>query len=99
MKPSVCAEIKSAQEKSTCYIAIALAEVGRGDLYAIDPHTSTNWNDTESVDSLPILKQNLAVLGPGVEKRVQIIRKTSQEVATDWNVSIDFLFIDGNHNY
>ena len=63
MNPSVCVEIGSAQGKFTCYIASALAEIGKGDLYAIDPHTTTDWNDSASVDSLPILKENLRLWG------------------------------------
>jgi predicted O-methyltransferase YrrM len=97
MKPKVCVEIGSARGKSACYIGMALKENGQGKLYAIDPHNSTNWNDLESVETLPIIRRNLQAVG--VDDVVEIIRKTSDAVAIDWTQSIDLLFIDGDHSY
>src|SRR5438132_14150115 len=48
LKPEVCVEIGSARGKSACFIGMALKENGRGKLYAIDPHSTTDWNDSAS---------------------------------------------------
>jgi predicted O-methyltransferase YrrM len=97
MKPSICVEIGSARGRSTCYIAMALKENGRGTLYAIDPHTETDWNDHLSRDTYDILERNIAALD--LCGQVQILRAFSEEVARSWNSPIDLLFIDGDHSY
>ncbi|MBC8029384.1 MAG: class I SAM-dependent methyltransferase [Pyrinomonadaceae bacterium] len=96
-KPTVVVEIGSARGRSTCFMAMALKENGSGKLYAIDPHTQTDWNDAESVNTFEILKSNVASLG--LEGFVEICRNTSIEVARSWKSSIDILFIDGDHSY
>src|ERR1700759_2214461 len=63
IKPKVCVEIGSARGKSACAVGLALRRNGGGKLYAIDPHTTTNWNDTGSVDSLGILRDHLTKAG------------------------------------
>ena len=97
MKPSVCLEIGSARGRSTCYIAMALKENGRGTLYAVDPHTETEWNDHSSRDTYEILQQNLETLD--LSAQVQVLREFSEEVARSWESPIDLLFIDGDHSY
>lgn len=97
LKPTVCVEIGSARGKSACFVGLALKRNGHGKLYAIDPHTQTNWNDRESVDTLSIMAKNLRKAG--VVDYVQIIRKTSGEAVAGWTTSIDMLFIDGDHSY
>lgn len=97
MKPQICVEIGSARGKSTCYIGAALRDNGGGKLYAIDPHTSTLWNDSRSVDTLPILRQNLRRFD--LIRQVEILRASSAEAAAGWNLPIDLLFIDGDHSY
>jgi predicted O-methyltransferase YrrM len=97
LKPEVCVEIGSARGKSACYIARALAENGKGKLYAIDPHTRTDWNDDDSVETYAVMRQNLEYLG--LSDRVEIIRKTSQNAAQGWGRTIDLIFIDGDHSY
>src|SRR5215472_4746291 len=97
MKPSVCLEIGSARGRSTCYIAMALKENGRGTLYAVDPHTETEWNDHSSRDTYKILQQNLETLG--LSTQVQVLRAFSEEIAGSWDFPIDLLFIDGDHSY
>ena len=52
LKPQVAVEIGSARGKSACYVGRALKENGSGRLFAIDPHTRTNWNDEDSIDTL-----------------------------------------------
>jgi len=97
MKPATCVEIGSARGKSACYIGTALAENGRGRLYAIDPHRSTDWNDAESADTLETLRTNVTALG--LSDYVTIVRSTSAEAAQGWQMPIDLLFIDGDHSY
>lgn len=97
MKPRICVEVGSARGKSTCSIGMALKENGAGHLFAIDPHTRTNWNDFGSVDTYEIMQRNLARLK--VQDFVTVIRKTSAEVLQDWDKKIDLIFIDGDHSY
>ncbi len=96
-KPKVVVEIGSAQGNSTCHIGMALKANGMGRLYAIDPHTQTDWNDTDSVNTYGILRSNLRNLK--ISNHVQIVRKTSDEAFKDWKLPIDLLFIDGDHSY
>lgn len=97
LKPRVAVEIGSARGKSASYVGRALKENGSGKLYAIDPHTRTDWNDIESVDTLSLMRRNLKSLG--VESQVEIVREMSHSVATRWSLPIDLLFIDGDHSY
>jgi predicted O-methyltransferase YrrM len=97
LKPSVCVEIGSARGYSACHIGLALKENGHGKLYAIDPHKPTNWNDSESVETLPIIQRNLKMLG--LTDVVEIVRATSEEAAISWTQPIDLIFIDGDHSY
>ncbi len=59
LKPKICVEIGSPRGKSACFIGIALRENGAGKLYAIDPHSLTDWNDSESVDTYELMVKNL----------------------------------------
>jgi len=38
---------------------MALRDNGQGKLYAIDPHTKTDWNDWYSVDTLDVFSRNI----------------------------------------
>src|SRR6185312_3332998 len=97
MKPTVCVEIGSALGKSASYIGMALKENGRGMLYAIDPHESTDWNDVNAVDSFKEFTRNISALG--VREQVSIIRSYSDAAACRWKLPIDLIFIDGDHSY
>jgi predicted O-methyltransferase YrrM len=97
LKPMVCVEIGSARGKSACHVGLALMENGFGKIYAIDPHTVTNWNDTRSVETLPMIENNIRTLG--LTRYVEIVRKTSDDAVKGWDQTIDLLFIDGDHTY
>jgi predicted O-methyltransferase YrrM len=97
MKPSVCVEIGSARGKSACFVGMALKENGGGQLYAIDPHARTNWNDSESVDTYHAMRDNLERLG--LNQFVTIVRKSSFDALLGWSEPIDLMFIDGDHSY
>lgn len=97
MHPKVCVEIGSARGLSACYVGLALQHSGGGRLYAIDPHTDTQWNDQDAEDSHETMKANLKAFR--VEDSVEIIRDYSQEAAKSWQHRIDMIFIDGDHSY
>ncbi|HWB61286.1 MAG TPA: class I SAM-dependent methyltransferase [Chthoniobacteraceae bacterium] len=97
MKPEVCVEIGSARGKSACYIGLALRRNGKGKLYAIDPHSPTRWNDTQSTDTFAIITENLRKAG--VAEQVEIVRETSAQARARITQPIDMLFIDGDHSY
>jgi predicted O-methyltransferase YrrM len=97
MKPTTCVEIGSAQGKSTCFIGQALKRNGKGKLYAIDPHSATNWNDSASVDTYSVIQANIREAG--VSDQIEIVRSKSAEAAKGWNKKIDLIFIDGDHSY
>jgi predicted O-methyltransferase YrrM len=97
MKPAVCVEIGSAQGRSTCFIGKALKDNGAGVIYAIDPHSTTQWNDANSVDTYEVIRRNLARVG--LNEFVRIQRSTSREAVAGWSHPIDILFIDGDHSY
>ena len=97
IKPKVCIEIGSARGKSACAVGLALRRNGGGRLCAIDPHSTTNRNDTNSVDSFAIINDHLQKAG--VTEFVEIVRKTSGEAAKGWDKKTDLIFIDGDHSY
>jgi predicted O-methyltransferase YrrM len=97
LKPTVAVEIGSARGKSACYVGRALKENGRGKLFAIDPHTRTNWNDENSIDTLDEMRRNIRAFG--IQQQVEIIRDVSEKAAARWMLPIDLLFIDGDHSY
>jgi predicted O-methyltransferase YrrM len=97
LKPAIAVEIGSGRGKSACFIGMALKENGSGRLYAIDPHTRTEWNDRESVDTYEIMCDHLEKLA--LTDVVAIVRKHSIEMPDSVPTPIDLLFIDGDHSY
>jgi predicted O-methyltransferase YrrM len=97
LKPTVAVEVGSARGKSACFVGMALKENGFGRLYAIDPHTRTDWNDSESVDTYDIMRGHLENLA--LTDVVTIVRKRSNESQAGLPMLIDLLFVDGDHSY
>jgi predicted O-methyltransferase YrrM len=97
LKPTIAVEIGSARGKSACFVGRALKENGFGKLFAIDPHTRTNWNDENSVDTLDEMRRNIKALK--LERQIEIIRDVSANAAARWMLPIDMIFIDGDHSY
>jgi predicted O-methyltransferase YrrM len=97
LKPKVAVEIGSARGKSACYVGMALKQNESGHLYAVDPHTSTEWNDVNSVDTFEIMRGNLAALG--LNDTVTIVREFSDKAVANIPKPIDMIFIDGDHSY
>ena len=96
-KPEVVVEIGSARGRSACFMGMALKENGFGQLHAIDPHTRTDWNDDDSIETYDLLAENVRRLR--LQAQIEILRDTSDNVARNWKLPIDILFIDGDHSY
>ena len=97
LKPHVAVEIGSARGKSACYVGTALKQNGSGHLYAVDPHTTTSWNDSNSVNTFDIMRANLAALD--LNDTVTILRQFSDVAIESVPKPIDMIFIDGDHTY
>jgi predicted O-methyltransferase YrrM len=95
----VAVEIGSWKGRSTAAIAIAFAAVGRGVLYAVDPHANTGSHARAGEsDTLAALERTLAAVG--VQDHVRVIRATSASARAKVPPnSVHFLFIDGSHRY
>lgn len=97
-RPRTIVEIGSARGKSTCTMALACRQNGRGKVYAIDPHLENPWTEVGvKGGSFEFLQQRLRTYH--LEPCCEIIKATSQEVAPTWTKPIDILFIDGDHSY
>ena len=93
LKPRVAVEIGSARGKSACYVGRALKENGSGKLFAIDPHTRTNWNDENSIDTLDEMRRNIRAFG--IQNQVASdagVKKISghEQSITGWALSPPF---------
>lgn len=98
LQPDVVVETGSARGWSACHIGLALRENVRGKIYAIDPHSTTEWNDSGGVEnSLPVFQRHIAAMG--LQNYVEIIRADSLTAARGWTRPIDLIFIDGDHSY
>jgi predicted O-methyltransferase YrrM len=89
---------------STSYLLLGSAS-RQGKVYSIDPFDSDLGKQAQRTDhavslenkpSLAEVRRRLDDLGAG--NRVALIQGYSQEVVKDWNRTIDFLWIDGNHD-
>ena len=91
-------EIGSWKGKSTICLALGSKAGNKAKVYAIDPHSGPLHREIYGeVWTLEDFKSNIC--SAGCEDIVVPIVKTSEEVAEGWNKPIEFLFIDGAHEY
>ncbi len=90
---------------STCYLAAGLQGKANCKAYAIDPFGADLGKQGELTDhcvplenkpTRELVLQRLSDNGFGGD-RVELIEGYSQEIAKEWSLPIDFLWIDGNH--
>jgi len=92
-------EIGSWKGRSTICLGRGLQDGNKGKIYAIDPHigSSEHRKMFGKVDTFEEFKQNISKAG--VDRYVQPIRKTSKNAAENFTKPIEFVFIDGAHEY
>jgi MMP 1-O-methyltransferase len=94
----VIVEIGSWQGKSTIFLAKGSEAGKKMPVYAIDPHIGSEEHQKDgSVWTFDIFKKNMEAFN--VDSLVRPIVKMSWEAAKDFNEKIEFLFIDGAHDY
>jgi predicted O-methyltransferase YrrM len=95
-------EIGSYKGRSAVAIGSALAERGRGMLFAVDPHAPTGKASytIEHGDQDTYAEFNANIARAGVATFVTSIRATSKEARDRYDGrAIDMLFVDGSHDY
>ncbi|SCA63523.1 Uncharacterized protein SCG7109_AR_00020 [Chlamydiales bacterium SCGC AG-110-M15] len=97
-KNGVVVEIGSWKGRSTCWIGRAAQKHSKLKIYAIDPHTGSPEHQQDGpVYTFDQFQNNIKNMG--VDQMVQPIKKFSYDAIPDVNEEIDFLFIDGAHEY
>src|SRR5262249_12985747 len=91
MRPEVIVEIGSARCRSTCTLALACRQNGRGKVYAIDPHNINDWTDRGvGKTSLEFLRARLRE--DDLEAWCEVLVQESTAAARTWSKPIDLLF-------
>ncbi|MBD3247864.1 class I SAM-dependent methyltransferase [Candidatus Falkowbacteria bacterium] len=92
-------EIGSWKGRSTICLALGSKEAFGRKVYAIDPHTGSPEHKERNpgVDTFDDFKKNIKEAG--VSDLVEPIRAYSFEASKIFDKSIEFLFIDGAHEY
>ena len=96
----VILEIGSFKGKSTVGLASIAARYRLGKVVAVDPHTAPSSTDPGlggQASSFEDFQHTLA--RAGLTDHVEVHRKFSHQLATDWNRRIRLLWIDGDHTY
>lgn len=95
----VIVEIGSWKGKSTIYIAQGSKDGNKNKVYAIDPHigSSEHQKKNKEVWTFDEFKQNIK--NANVEDSITPIVKKSADAVNDINEPIEFIFIDGAHEY
>ena len=95
----VIVEIGSWKGKSTIWIGNGSKSGNGVKIYAIDPHTgsSEHQGDGGEIWTFEEFKKNLK--NAEVDDVVVPLLKTSQEAANSFNEPVEFIFIDGAHEY
>lgn len=96
----VIVEIGSWKGKSTIWIAAGSKMGSKAKVYAIDPHTgSSDCGKAHSGKSHTFEEFEKNIRSAGVDDIVVPIVKTSEEASKGWSKPVEFLFIDGAHEY
>jgi predicted O-methyltransferase YrrM len=95
----VIVEIGSWKGKSTIWLGKGSHQGKKVKIYAIDPHTgsSEHRKDVATVWTFDEFRENMK--NAQVADVVEPILKTSAKAAEDFNKPIEFIFIDGAHEY
>lgn len=94
----VIVEIGSWKGKSTSWIGRGSKQGKHTRVFAVDPHTGSNEHQSGSkVWTFEEFKQNIKTTG--VEDIVIPLVKTSEEAAKEFTELVEFVFIDGAHEY
>ncbi|MDP3731658.1 MAG: class I SAM-dependent methyltransferase [Candidatus Omnitrophota bacterium] len=94
----VIVEIGSWKGRSTICLGKGSIAGSKVKIYAIDPHRDTSTQEYYKVKtSYEEFKNNIR--DAGVDDVIFPIMKTSEEAARIFNEPIEFLFIDGEHDY
>jgi predicted O-methyltransferase YrrM len=99
----VILEIGSWKGVSTIWLARGSKAGNKVKVYTVDPHTGTPFYRKMyrkmygNVQTFPQFQKNIN--RANVDDIVLPIVKTSKEAEKDWNWPIEFLWIDGNHEY
>jgi hypothetical protein len=95
----VVVEIGSWKGRSTICLGKGAKNIPGVKVYAIDPHTGSSehlrWFG--KVNTFPVFQEN--VKNASLESIVYPIKLTSKEALNNFKDSIDFLFIDGAHDF
>ena len=95
----VIVEIGSWKGKSTIWLAKGSKAGNEVKIYAIDPHTGSSEHKRTygEVSTFEEFKRNIKMAG--VEDVIAPIVKTSEEAAKTFEEPVEFVFIDGAHEY
>src|SRR5437899_9516490 len=96
----VILEIGSFKGKSTVGLASIAARYHLGKVVAVDPHTAPSSTDPSLGDQASSFEDFQHTLArAGLTDHVEVHRKFSHQLATDWNRRIRLLWIDRDHTY
>ena len=95
----VIVEIGSWEGKSTIWIGSGSKNGNKVKIYAIDPHTgsSEHQKENEKIWTFEEFKKNIK--NAKVDDIILPLVKTSEEAAKNFNKPVEFIFIDGAHEY
>jgi predicted O-methyltransferase YrrM len=98
MGSGVIVEIGSWKGKSTSWIGRGSKQGTHTKVFAVDPHIGSNEHQSGGkVWTFEEFKQNIQTTG--VEDIVVPLVKTSEEAAREFTEPVEFVFIDGAHEY
>lgn len=98
-KDGVIVEIGSWKGKSTIWMAYGVKAGNKAKIYAIDPFTGSSEHQSpgKKIWTFDEFKNNID--RAGVADIITPLISTSETAAKNWTKPIDFLFIDGAHEY